>query len=75
MLMGIDPRPSIELYKRHIKTIPNSDECKEEREFFQSSLEELIENYMLYKLRLYEETKNNNAICNDVLKMMIGEYL
>jgi len=75
MLMGIDPRPSIELYKRHIKTIPNSDECKEEREFFQTRLEELIENYKVYKLRLYEETKNNDIICNDVLKLMIGEYL
>ena len=75
MLMGIDPAPSLDLYKRHIRTIPNTEQCKEEREFFQTRLEDLVENYRLYKLRLYEETKNNDVICNDILKLMIGEYL
>jgi hypothetical protein len=75
MFIGVDPRPSIDLYNRHIKNIPNNDTHKEERDFFQGRLEELIETYKLYKLKIYEETKNNNNICNDILKFMIGEYL
>ena len=73
MKMGIDPVPSILKYKKKIEEI---DEEKHPLKIkYQEELEELLKVHEEYQKYLYKELKNNDCVCNDVLKLMINSYL
>lgn len=74
MKMGIDPVPSILKYKKKIEEI---DEEKHPLKIkYQEELEELLKVHDQYQKEvLYKELKNNDCVCNDVLKLMINSYL